>query len=327
MGRLSQSAQGVNIQVVWPGIYRVLLGGRMDSARKFLQKIPEVVRPTRLFLVFLTVTFAVEYGLMFLLPLLVPRVETGLVAFLDASVLTLVLAPLVWFGFLVPLIQHGRIRSRLLGWILAAQEGERGRIARDLHDGLGQSLTSLLIGLKWIEETAQSESVRERAKNLRGQTSQTLDGVRQLVRGLRPTVLDDVGLEAALQKLVRDQLHTNRVEVDLVVDMGKGNWSGDMETAVYRLVQEALTNALKHSGASRVAIRVGTQSENALVEVVDNGVGFDAKKALRGDVGEGPFGLWSMRERVELLGGEFRMESSPGNGCRIQARVPLEEKK
>lgn len=298
----------------------------MDSARKFLQKIPEVVRPTRLFLVFLTVAFGVEYGLMFLLPILVPNLDSGLVAFLDASVLTMVLAPLVWFGFLVPLIHHGRIRSRLLGWILAAQEGERGRIARDLHDDLGQSLTSLLIGLKWIEETAQSESVRERAKSLRSQTSHTLDGVRQLVRGLRPSVLDDVGLEAALQKLVRDQHQPGDVEVDLLVDMGKVQWSGDMETGVYRLVQEALTNALKHSGASRVAICVKAQAGIAVVEIRDNGLGFDAKKALRGEVGHGPFGLWSMRERVELLGGEFHLESSPGNGCRILARVPLEEK-
>ena len=298
----------------------------MDSARKLLQKIPKGVRPTRLFLVFLTVTFVVEYGLMFLLPILVPKMESGLVAFLDASVLTLVLAPLVWFGFLVPLIQHGRIRSRLLGWILAAQEGERGRIARDLHDGLGQSLTSLLIGLKWIEETTQSEGIRERANNLRGQASQTLEGVRQLVRGLRPSVLDDVGLEAALQKLVRDQNHPKDIEIELFVDMGDVAWSGEMETGVYRLVQEALTNAVKHSGANRVEIVVKSSGEGAFVEILDNGTGFDAKKALRGQVGEGPFGLWSMRERVELLGGEFRLESSPGNGCRIHANVPFENK-
>lgn len=298
----------------------------MESARKFLQKIPEVVRPTRLFLVFLTVTFVVEYGLMFLLPLLVPKVETGLVAFLDASVLTLVLAPLVWFGFLVPLIQHGRIRSRLLGWILSAQEGERGRIARDLHDDLGQSLTSLLIGLKWIEETAQGEGVRDRAKILRGQTAQTLEGVRHLVRGLRPSVLDDVGLEAALQKLLRDRQGTNDVEVALVVEMGTKSWSGEIETGVYRLVQEGLTNALKHSGASRVEVGVKGQAGDAIVEIIDNGAGFDAKRALRGELGEGSFGLWSMRERVELLGGEFRLESSPGYGCRILARIPLGEK-
>ncbi len=298
----------------------------MDSARKFLQKIPKVIRPVRLFVVFLIATFSVEYGLMFLLPTMMPNRESGVVAFLDASVLTLVLAPLVWFGFLVPLIQHGRIRSRLLGLILAAQEGERGRIARDLHDGVGQSLTSLLIGLKWIEETTQSEVIRDRAKNLRGQASQTLDGVRRLVRGLRPSVLDDIGLEAALQKLVRDQNLPPDVEVDLVVDMGPVDWSGDMETGVYRLIQEALTNALKHSGANRVEVCLKAGDECAIVEVRDNGLGFDAKKALRGEIGEGPFGLWSMRERVELMGGEFRLESSRGQGCLIQARVPIEKK-
>ncbi len=298
----------------------------MDSFQQFFREVPAIGRPIRLFLEFLVVTFVVEYGLMLLLPHLFAESWSGLPAFMDAGVLTLVLGSLVWVRFLVPLQQHSHVRARLFGWLLETQEQERSRIARDLHDGLGQTLTGLVFGLKWIEETPGYGPAQDCAKTLRNQAKCSLEDLRRLVRGLRTVVLEDLGLEATLQKLTHDNEEFMGIKVGLEFYQGGKRWSAELETGIYRIILEALTNAQKHGKGTRVDILVEAAGDQAKVLISDNGGGFDPKVVMSECIGEGSFGLWSMKERAGLLGGTFHIKSSPGKGCTIEVYLPILEK-
>lgn len=203
-----------------------------------------------------------------------------------------------------------RQRAELLRAWLKGQEEERGRIARELHDEVGQALTGLILGLE--------ELPGEKALALKELARHTLAEVRRLALDLRPSILDHLGLEAALRRYVREFAERTGLEVDFSFHLRR-SLSPELETVVYRVVQEALTNVARHSGSSRAAVGVLEVEGEVRVFVEDEGRGFDPKM-----VGLGHQGLVGMRERVELVGGKLLLESAPGEGTRVQVRLPLE---
>ena len=216
-----------------------------------------------------------------------------------------------------------RFRSISRG-ILRIQEAERGRISRELHDGVGQSLTALKLELEVLgRESGRDAVLAARLAELVRIADRALQDVRQLSRLLRPPMLDELGLEPTLRWLARAMQSGAGLSVDLAVEGLDERIPPDLETIVFRLVQEALTNAAKHSGAPMASVRVRRAGERVLLDVRDGGRGFDAARALAagGDAPGG--GLRGMRDRVHLFGGRFEARSEPGAGAAIEVELPL----
>ena len=211
-------------------------------------------------------------------------------------------------------------RLQLLERLISAEDDERRRIARELHDETGQSLTALLVGLRAIEDLAVTADVRSTAQRLRRVAAQTVDDVGRLARGLHPSVLDDRGLAAAARRHVGDFAKSFDIAVDLRLDSTVSRrFSPLVQTTVYRILQEALTNVARHARARAVEVELSHSGGTLQLVVRDDGVGFDAAGALGGAPG---LGLHGMRERVALLGGSVEIESSPGHGTVVRARIP-----
>ncbi|HEY1191746.1 MAG TPA: PAS domain-containing protein [Gemmata sp.] len=207
-------------------------------------------------------------------------------------------------------------RNELARRLTTAQEEERQRLARDLHDTVGQTLT----GLALAAAAGQLDQVRRLADEL----SRELHDVA--VR-LRPTALDDLGLPAAARELVSEWSRRAKVPVDFQAVGEEGaRLPRETETALYRVVQEALTNASRYAGARRVAVVVGRRGGEAVAVVEDDGFGFDPDAVPRTPIPgrRGGLGLVGMRERVELLGGTLEVDSAPGAGTTVIARIPLD---
>jgi signal transduction histidine kinase len=209
-----------------------------------------------------------------------------------------------------------RVAGDALRRVVEAQELERRRLARELHDQTGQELTSVLLGLKAVEE-AQSDAERvEALAAVREQVVETLHDVRRLAVELRPKALDDFGLVPALERLRDTFAEQTGMRVDLESRL-RERLAADVETALYRIVQEALTNIVKHAQASAVSIVLARQGGVVTALIEDDGRGFSPDGG-----GEG-LGLLGMGERLALLGGKLKVESSPGSGTTIVAEVPL----
>jgi signal transduction histidine kinase len=211
-----------------------------------------------------------------------------------------------------------RVARDALQRIVTAQELERRRLARELHDETGQALTSVLLGLKAVEDAESEESLRSAAAELRELVVGTLQDVRRLAVELRPKALDDFGLVPALERLAQSFAEQTGIDVDLEATLPDTRLPGDVETALYRVVQESLTNVVKHARAQQISILV-TQRDGTVAAVIeDDGEGFDPT-ATRDD----SIGLVGMRERMTLIGGRLEVESRPGSGTTILAEVPL----
>jgi len=210
-----------------------------------------------------------------------------------------------------------RIAQDALRHVVGAQELERRRLARELHDETGQALTSILLGLKSLEETLESDESRAATAGVRELVVATLQDVRRLAVELRPSMLDDFGLVAALEHLTSSFAEQTGLAVDFGAALGEERLPGDVETALYRIVQESLTNVVKHAQARRVSIAVTRGGGSVKVVVEDDGQGFDSASA------DDRFGLVGMRERLALLGGRLRIESSRNSGTTIAAEVPV----
>ncbi len=218
------------------------------------------------------------------------------------------------------------IRTRLLEQLISAQEDEQRRLARELHDETGQSLTSLLVGLRALEDAATLEEARAGARDLRAVTARALEEVGRLARGLRPVALDELGLAAALEQYATEYARARGLRVDVQTrGLEAGRLPAAVETALYRIVQEALTNTAKHAGAQAVSIVLRRHGTAVQAIVSDDGCGFEVEAALAAG-GSGPrLGLHGMRERAALLNGSVTIESTPGEGTTIYARIPLAE--
>jgi signal transduction histidine kinase len=205
-----------------------------------------------------------------------------------------------------------RIGRKAVQSLLEGQELERKRLARELHDETGQALASILLGLKSLEQQVGPEPVA----TIRELVAGALDGVRRLTVELRPPALDDFGLQAALERLTSLVGTRSGIDIQLSVRAPVA-LAPDLETAIYRIVQEALTNIVKHANASSVSIIVMASGETVRLVIEDDGTGFD-----QATVREGALGLVGIRERVAILGGRFELESAPGDGTTIVVELP-----
>ncbi|RME85499.1 MAG: HAMP domain-containing protein [Caldilineae bacterium] len=212
-------------------------------------------------------------------------------------------------------------RTRLLEQLITAQEEERKRIARELHDGVGQSLTSLIVGMKLAHQVENGAAMEEHLAELRRFATATLEQVRLLSRQLRPSVLDDLGLSAALERYCEEfeQLYPG-IMVDVHCDLPE-RLPPPVETSLYRIIQEAMTNAARHSGCSTISVLVLRRNGSVQAIIEDDGRGFDPAQARR----EGrSVGIHGMAERAELVGGHMDIESS-SDGTTVYVEVPVEE--
>ena len=210
------------------------------------------------------------------------------------------------------------LRRQLMEKVIATQEDERRRIARELHDSTSQNLTSLIVGLRIMETNCAQCAAISKATDLRQVASQTLDEVHDLSMRLRPRVLDDLGLAAALERLAHEWQARFKIPVDVVIQLSE-RLPGDVETAIYRIVQEALTNITRHARAHSASILVERRTDVVRVIVEDDGVGF----YVNTNHGERHLGLLGMRERAELLNGTLIIESTPEHGTSVFIEIPL----
>lgn len=218
----------------------------------------------------------------------------------------------------VALELSGRVARDALRRVVEGQELERRRLARELHDETGQALTSILLGLKSVETARGEDEVRAAVAELREFVAGTLEDVRRLAIELRPKALDDFGLEPALERLARGFAEQTGIAVDVEARL-EARLPGEVETVLYRIVQEALTNVVKHAQAERVSIVVRKRGDKVAAVIEDDGRGFAPGEARA----EG-LGLLGMRERLALVDGTIVIESRPGAGTTLVAEVPAE---
>ncbi len=214
------------------------------------------------------------------------------------------------------------VRGDLLKKLITAHEDERRRIARGLHDEAGQSLTALILNLEMAERSAPS-SEKQHLARLRSIAEDTLDELRRVIYGLRPTILDDLGLTAAIRWYVKETVEPQGLHVLINLTGLKKRLPYHLETAVFRIVQEALTNVLKHANAHQAIVDVSLVDAQLRVAIGDDGQGFDVASSPRSSEGGG-MGLLGMRERAELLGGSWKVQSQPGEGTQLEAVIPVE---
>ncbi|HEY3367674.1 MAG TPA: sensor histidine kinase [Symbiobacteriaceae bacterium] len=220
------------------------------------------------------------------------------------------------------LIEH---RQAVAAQILRAQEAERKRIARELHDETSQSLTSIIVNLTVIEQAlgaVQTDETAGRVRLTKEIAQRTLDETRRLMFDLRPSVLDDLGLVPALRWFISQRVQPMGLSVAFHADGFESRLPDDLETALFRIVQEAITNAVKHARAKRLEVTL-TRSDGRIAGVVhDDGVGFHPVHVVSKDDKERGLGLFGMQERAALVGGAVQVVSAPGRGTTVSVSVP-----
>jgi two-component system, NarL family, sensor histidine kinase UhpB len=208
--------------------------------------------------------------------------------------------------------------------IINAQEQERKRIARELHDETSQVLTSLLISLAILEETTTTQEARDRIADTRKLAHQTLRAIRNLSIDLRPSALDDLGLQPALRWYVKEYQQKCSISVEFNATGFKRRLPAELETALYRIVQESLTNTARHANAHTVTITMKEDVNAVYATIVDDGSGFDVDALLKSPDQDRGLGLAGMNERALLLNGRLNIISSPGHGTKVELRIPLQ---
>jgi signal transduction histidine kinase len=219
-------------------------------------------------------------------------------------------------GRLAEAERRGQARREMIGRIVEAQEAERGRIARELHDEFGQHLASVLLGLRLVEQAGVADEAKEAMTELVDTINAAIAQLRALAIELRPTALDDFGLVPALERLTESYGRRTGISTELAFGDPHPRLPSQTETAIYRIVQESLTNVAKHSEATSVVVRGEAREDDFVVRVVDDGRGFDPHET------SGGFGLGSMQERAALVTGTVRLTSALGEGTTVEFRVP-----
>ena len=207
---------------------------------------------------------------------------------------------------------------------ITAQEEERKRISRELHDQTAQSLTSILVMLRLMEKNGEPNAVRAQLSELRELTSNAIDEIGKLAMDLRPSTLDDLGLKAAVEWYARDYSQKMAANVDYEAIGIENRLPATVEIVIYRIVQEAFTNITKHAKADQVSVRLEQRAGSVLVTVRDNGVGFNTQDTLA--AGERrSLGLFGMQERLALVQGSMQINSEVGQGTVLSIEIPLDE--
>jgi signal transduction histidine kinase len=215
--------------------------------------------------------------------------------------------------------------SQVLRSTVANQEAERKRIARELHDSLGQTLTLLQLGLDELDETLPARTKSsEQLKTLKDLATGLWSQVNRLAWEIRPTALDDLGLETSMRQLIESWSERLRLEFDLHFALNGRRLPPAVETTLYRVLQEAITNIARHAEATRAAVLIEASEKEVRMIVEDNGRGFSANDAKSAGAPSKPrLGLLGIRERLSLVSGTLDVESEPGCGCTLYIRVPL----
>lgn len=279
--------------------------------------------PLAVFALVLGLAFGIEALIMMGLDAMGPvRNGAWVGAFIDAAVLTVLLAPALWLLVVRPLQRHARERGALLGQVFNAQEAERARLAKELHDELGQHLTGALLTLRAAGHCSNAEEARQRVALGAAAVADALDATRALARGLAPAALADHGLVVAVRRLAEQASARSGVPIDVHATpaadgANEGGRDGPAELCGYRVVQEAVTNALRHARPTRVRVDVDRTANGWRLAVHDDGCGLDA-----GGDGRPGFGLASLRERVAHAGGHLSLRSRPGAGTQLTVTIP-----
>lgn len=336
-------------------LHRPALGGMRYSPKPdpdwrwsgFLHRMrrPDVISPIKVMLVVLAVVFAVEAAIMMLLmsgmgPGLGPRIlaflgaptesagRSGhppsmelLLSLIDALVLVAVLCPVLWLLIVRPLRALGAERGELLMRSLTIQEEERAKLARDLHDELGQTQTAILLGIQSITGASSLDQARTQAASVQHMAGAAVETTRRIARGLSPSVLLDFGLGVAVERVCEDIASASGISVHRDLGIGQRRVDPTVEIAAYRVIQEALSNAVRHADASIIRVMLDIVGDELRLLVEDDGRGMAPGTARPPD--SHGLGLVGMRERVVLLRGAFAVHASPGSGTRIIASFPL----
>lgn len=217
-----------------------------------------------------------------------------------------------------------RMREELLDRVMTAQEEERLRIARELHDETSQAITSLVMRLHALEGTDDLEAIRARTSELRAVANRTLADLHRLVLELRPRALDELGLVPAVRRYTADFSAKFGIPVDLqTVGPEEMRLPVRVEVCLYRIIQESLTNVARHARPSQVSVVLDLRPRQVAAVIEDNGAGFDPADALRRHGDAYALGLHGMRERATLAGGVLEIESAPGSGTAVFVKIPL----
>lgn len=217
-----------------------------------------------------------------------------------------------------------QLRAQLLNKVVSAQEEERQRISRELHDETGQALTSLLVQLKILERSHNPEEIRSQVEGLRQLVARTLQEVRRLAADLRPAALDDLGLISALEGYIYNYAGKTGIRVDFQShNVDDIRLLHDVEIVIYRVIQESLTNIARHANASEVTVILEREQNRIHLRIQDNGRGFDIADVFNSD--SRGLGILGMQERIQLLGGDFELDSFPGTGTRIHVELSMSD--
>lgn len=201
-----------------------------------------------------------------------------------------------------------------------SQEEERKRISRELHDEIGQALTSILIRLKSLQDVTDLDVIADRINGIRYLASQTIEEMRRLSMDLRPAALDNLGIIPALRWYIGQSMEQNQIEIQFIAPERMERLPPEVEIVLYRVAQEGLNNAIRHSQAKHIEVKLDHAPRFVWLSISDNGQGFDAATLHRG------LGLVGVRERVELLKGQCRIDTQRGNGARLWVEIPLAER-
>lgn len=220
--------------------------------------------------------------------------------------------------------QSGKLRGELLHRVVSAQEAERQRIARELHDGTGQTLTALGLGLAAAADRLDSDpaAVRRQLVDMKHMNAQVLQEVHNVIADLRPSILDNLGLVPALRGHVRAFEERTGIQAQLIVQGKATRLRPEVETTIFRIVQESLTNVVRHATAHSVLVQVHFGDEGLELSVHDDGQGFDVGRALAGEEGRAAWGLLGIHERAALAGGTAELRSAPGQGTTVHISIP-----
>ena len=218
-------------------------------------------------------------------------------------------------------------RGELLKRLLTIQEEERKRLAREIHDELGQGLSSIALYIELSERSLEGDpsSSKEHLKQASAMVADSTDRMYELILGLRPSALDDLGLISALRAHVHRTMEPSGINFEFHTASLPERLPSEIETTLFRLFQEALTNVLRHSKAKNVSLTITIENGHVYGEVVDDGVGFDMEKLKTTRLGERGFGILGMQERVEQFNGDLEIQSKLNRGTQVRFRLPLTE--
>ncbi|MDZ4829286.1 MAG: sensor histidine kinase [Phycisphaerae bacterium] len=281
----------------------------------------DTISPIRIFVIVLTVVFTVETAIMFVVERIdVTRDSRAIIALLDALTLVAALSPVLWLLVVRPLRATIAERGAMLARTLRAQEEERARLARDLHDELGQVQFAILLGARSVVNAQTLADAQTRAAEVARMASESIESSRRIASGLAPGVLIDLGLAVAAERLCEDIALASGLSIEHTIALGPERLARETEFAAYRVLQEALTNCVKHARAAHVRVTLDATDDMLRLSVADDGSGIAPN--LDANHGDG-FGLRSMRERILLRNGAFSVVSSPMRGTTVTATLPV----